>query len=153
MTFKNKANNSVKTSYHNLVVELAEDMADYLNDKYESDFSLLIRTHSQYRSWGGLDYISISDRHDSKPRKRVYEYIEYKSFCNDPVIGSVKGTSEVCISAVVAHELSHWIHHNLIKETGTPKKGDNAPHGKIWKSIYADLRQRFVNEFEQQAVA
>tara|TARA_R110000851_G_scaffold200499_1_gene351741 strand:- start:1280 stop:1738 length:459 start_codon:yes stop_codon:yes gene_type:complete len=148
-----KTQNKVKMSFHKLVLGFANEMALYILEEHGKDFDLSIKTHHGSRSYGGVGYITIADRHEAKPRKTAYTLKEYKSIANDAVIGTIKGSNETTVKALVAHEIAHWFHHSLMKEEGGDywyrnpeyRKGYNSPHGKHWQEIYAELRIKFVN--------
>jgi len=154
-----KTQKTVCPKMHKDVVWYATLMAKHLMTLYGKEFDLLIKTHGQSRSWGGQDYISIANSHrETAPHyiaKGHYWMNEYARIRKDPVIGEIKHCDyKTQIRGVVAHEVAHWFHHNLMKEQGgilwhrtsQYRSGYNAPHGKHWQEIYAILRKEFVNE-------
>jgi len=150
----NKCPNNVSVKFHNQVVEIVTEMANALMNECGHDFPLLIKTiHNRGRSTGGgsNNHVCISDAYAVQPRKRVYELEEYASIANKPVIGTIKGDQETVLKALCAYEVAHWWHHSLLQKQygekgwGKYKTGFDAPHGKRWQMIYADLRTMFVN--------
>lgn len=145
----NQCNKHITPSYHAKVVAYATEMAESLMAEWGHDFDLHIKTKRGGRSWGGVKGISISDQFDNNKRK--HKFVEYKSIRTDRGIGTVEGDQDICIRALVAHEIAHWWHHNLLrKQHGKGwykfKKDLDRPHGQRWQMIYRDLRYWFVNE-------
>lgn len=148
ITYQGSKNLNVQYIWY--VQDQAEKMICYLNKKYGHDFDCRIKTKAGGRSWGGEKGISISDRYAAN---KIQKFREYKSIANDPVIGEFFGTSEQCTLAVVAHEIAHWWHHNLKRHEHGPewyrgpvrKDPAEKPHGPKWQSIYAELREKFLN--------
>ena len=138
-------------SYHAKVVEYATQMAEALMLEFGHDFDLRIKTKSGGRSWGGVKGISITDQFMRK--RKAYKFTEYASIADSKTIGTVCGDQDLCLKALVAHEIAHWWHHNLCrKQYGAkwyrhPEALDkfNNPHGQRWQMIYSDLRVWFVN--------
>ncbi|MCY9865074.1 hypothetical protein OTK49_21380 [Vibrio coralliirubri] len=78
---------------------------------------------------------------------------EYALIENDRQIGEVNGSIEKCLSALIAHELSHAIQHALKANMsdssmvfGYNKTQFKKPHGYAWRYIYGLLRKYAVNE-------
>ncbi|MDK9789893.1 hypothetical protein [Vibrio sp. D431a] len=78
---------------------------------------------------------------------------EYDSFKDDDVIGSIGGSIEVYLSALVAHELAHaiqytlWINNMFDQPTWNGLKTIDMTegHGEGWRYIYGVLRKTITN--------
>lgn len=149
-----KTQKTVCPKMHKDVVFYATLMAKHLMKLYSKKFNLLIKTHGQRRSWGGQQYISIANSHREIKGQESYKFHEYARIRNDKVIGEINECDYITqVRAVVAHEVAHWFHHNLMQEQGgimwhrtkQYRTGYNAPHGQHWQEIYAILRKEFVN--------
>lgn len=150
-TITNQCGRQIVPSYHAKVVEYATMMAEALMLEFGHDFDLHIKTKAGGRSWGGVKGISIDD--DLSGKRRSYKFTEYASIADNKYIGTVTGDQDLCIRALVAHEIAHWWHHNLQRQRYGDKwqrhpegrTGFNRPHGQRWQMIYYDLRVWFVN--------
>lgn len=137
-------------------------MIAYAEDKYKKkklrpDLKItLSRTGGLSKCYGhGLIHYSVRHYTSHYDRPGVRTFYEYKHINEDPVIGQVEGNWKVQIAALVAHEYAHFLDDNLswphIKvpasfnayKPRTPR--ENRGHGKSWQFIYADLREKFVN--------
>ena len=146
----NQCNRHITPSFHAKVVAYATEMAEALMLEWGHDFDLHIATKNRGTSRGGWKGIKICDRHFSG-KKRKYKFVEYASIAGDSTIGTIEGDLDTCIKALVAHEIAHWWHHNLLRKQhgagwGRYKKDLDRPHGQRWQMIYRDLRSWFVNE-------
>ena len=97
------------------------------------------------RGHGGKDSIYIGLQY-YQFRKGSGEYIEYKSFAKDPVIGNIHcRTNFQRLLLVVAHEVAHHVQYkycpNVPRFKNTYKKG----HGDCFKAVYRYLRADLIN--------
>lgn len=98
------------------------------------------RTRSRggiYKDGPGVNYamVTLSGRIESNI------FIEYKSFANDPYIGTVKSTNwELICYTLSCHEQAHAA---IAYMDGNNKEG----HSSRWKDMYRILRNKFVNPF------
>lgn len=84
----------------------------------------------------------------------VLTFNEYPEFCDDPIIGSVRGGMDVYLSALVAHELSHAIQFSIVFKDLCVEGGWNGMseeqlwegHGEGWQYIYKQLRSNTTNK-------
>lgn len=72
---------------------------------------------------------------------RIYEY---SSFDRDPTIGGFYTHNALdSLKMTICHEMAHAFQHFLYSQ----KVDRCKPHGKLFKKIYAELREKFVNPY------
>lgn len=99
-------------------------------------------------SWGGYKnnnpYISLAI-----PDKISDNYFEYVSFATNHKIGDLYHVGwRRSLGALIAHELSHAIQYYPLTKQLAYEKYSCEPitgHGPLWKNIYGDLREKFIN--------
>tara|TARA_S200002703_G_scaffold55565_1_gene48173 strand:+ start:219 stop:740 length:522 start_codon:yes stop_codon:yes gene_type:complete len=165
MTIRSKRGDNVTPEEHKLVVRFAKQcLREICKKQYEVQIGVTyprvrpltytdaldrIQVSTKYRnqrSYGGAKGISIDVRHY---RESLTSFHEYKSFANDPVIGSITNCadSELLLKCLVAHEVSHHIQRRYGPFTRYLKKTCNKPHGDGFKTIYRELRRTLVNPY------
>jgi len=78
---------------------------------------------------------------------RTGHYWEYESFKKDATIGGFTTKDEsLCVYALQCHEMAHAVIGYLGLQNVV------ASHGPEWKSIYADLRNYFINPYVDSCV-
>lgn len=86
---------------------------------------------------------TCGEHYKNTPVDQPFRCYEYKSFDADPVIGGfITNNREHYLAMVIAHEVAHaaqYFRKYIIK------KSSGAPHGAIWKTIYAHLRKTIIN--------
>ena len=103
------------------------------------------------RSWGGTrggqPFISLAIA--SYVKGKEY-FVEYASYAADPVIGSVKGSVEKSLRALVMHELTHAFQFSgsvkAMAGSNQSAQIDVRGHGALFKQLYRQLRVKFVND-------
>lgn len=157
--------NETKDTIVNFCKTTTETMTSYIREKYQvPKFTMkLTLDFSQRRttSWGGIKkgspfinlvlkrYVAYTSPECSDMKM---SFDEYSNFNTDPVIGSISGTWQTCLTALIAHEVAHAVQYfsrldSSIKLPFTVKKDskEEKGHGVLWKAIYSDLRIQFVN--------
>ena len=165
MTIRSKRGDNVTPEEHKLVVRFAKQcLKEICKKKYEVQIGITyprvqplayadalerIQVSTKYRnqrSYGGAKGISIDVRHY---RESLTSFHEYKSFANDPVIGSITNCAdpELLLKCLVAQEVAHHIQRRYGPFTRYLKKTYDKPHGDAFKTIYRELRRTLVNPF------
>jgi len=100
--------------------------------------------HRDQRSYGSRDYISIDMK---RYRKNLTSFTEYRSFADDPVIGSIIDCNDrdLLLKCLVAHEVAHHIQMKYGLYTRYLRNTFHKPHGDAFKTIYRELRRTLVN--------
>jgi hypothetical protein len=142
------------------VLVTSAEMIDFIQKEYNApDFDIKIRCdHSprRTRSWGGIrrgvNFISLAlNRYSIRMHyDEPMTFLEYPSFSNDPVIGTLSKVSwKKALSALIAHEISHAVTLGSLKQTAISAHGlditEGGKHGLLWKNVYRKLRVLFVN--------
>ena len=169
MTILSKRGDNVTPEEHKLVVRFAKQcLKEICKKQYEvqigvtyprvrpltyADALKRLRVETKYRSqrsYGCARRISI-DVGDY--RNSCTSFHEYKSFANDPVIGSITNCtdSELLLKCLVAHEVAHHIQRRYGPHTRYLKKTCDKPHGDAFKAIYRELRRTLINPFIEPA--
>ena len=162
---KSKRGPNVTPDEHKLVVKFAKQcLREICKKQYEvqigvtypkvqpltyADALKRLQVETKYRnqrSYGGAKGISIDVRH---LRGSLTSFHEYKSFADDPVIGSITNCadSELLLKCLVAHEIAHHIQRRYGPFTRYLKKTCDKPHGEAFKTIYRELRRTLVNPY------
>lgn len=139
------------------IFDLSKQMIEYIRVEYNApNFDVRIRCdYSPHRktSWGGIrngkEFISLAlnkysiAAHYSDP----VTFREYPSFADHSVIGSITGTWQKALAALIAHEMAHAVELGSIKQNASAAHGITpfGKHGALWKTIYRKLRIKFVN--------
>ena len=165
MTIKSKRGPNVTPDEHKLVVRFAKQcLKEICKKQYEvqmgvkyprvrpltyADALKRLRVETKYRnqhSYGSARHISIDVRHF---RESLTSFYEYKSFANDPVIGSIINCadSELLLKCLVTHEVAHHIQMLYGPFTRYLRKTYRKPHGDAFKTIYRELRRTLVNPY------
>lgn len=101
------------------------------------------------RSQGGMYFkgpgISIAMyRYLSRPRLLAYRVHEYPSFDKDPEIGGFfTDKASDAVKMAICHEMAHACQYYSYEIDGYR----DTPHGKVFKSIYKEIRNRFLNPY------
>lgn len=138
----NKRNQLEKymTVFHKTVVKFVQEQKGLKDFKpfLKMDWSTR-RTRSRgghYKKGPGVNYAMLEIQRDMA----LGRFLEYKSFEQDPYIGSVETDDETLIfKAVSCHELAHAI-------CGFLDNNNKEGHGKRWKEWYKKLRVEFIND-------
>ncbi|WP_415912902.1 hypothetical protein [Neptuniibacter sp. QD37_11] len=106
-------------------------------------------------SWGGINaqkkpFVSLALQRYLPPAGS-YTFLEYSHLDRQEGIGTVNGSKEACIAALVAHEVCHAVqmtlmkpqHHHGLKSITTQEL--KVAHGKGFQSLYRYLRHNWVN--------
>ena len=166
MTIRSKRGDNVKPREHKLVVNFAKQcLREICKKQHEIEYRgkpvvyaealkrLEVRT--KYRgqsSYGSAAHICIDMR---RYRQSFISFTEYRSFADDPVIGSIKDCDdrELLLKALVAHEVAHHIQSRYGSWTRYLKNTYRKPHGDAFKTIYRELRRTLVNPYIQNQQA
>ena len=166
MTIRSKRGDNVKPREHKLVVNFAKQcLREICKKQHEIEYRgkpvvyaealkrLEVRT--KYRgqsSYGSAAHICIDMR---RYRQSFISFTEYRSFADDPVIGSIKDCDdrELLLKALVAHEVAHHIQSRYGSWTRYLKSTYRKPHGDAFKTIYRELRRTLVNPYIQNQQA
>jgi hypothetical protein len=105
-------------------------------------------------SYGGEDGIIIDVSpyqyaidHCTPEEWSEMRFTEYPAFKNDPRIGSIFcDNPEICLLALVAHEVAHHVQYRYGPYTRHLKKKYQKPHGEGFRYIYGLLRSRLINK-------
>ena len=120
----------------------AESVANRAIDRLIDHFNMPIDKRvlswgrSRNRSWGGqwggnrLGLTLAMKRHvpaDHVDDSKTFTFNEYRSFADDPHIGTFNGSWQDCIRVLVAHEYAHALtpHHR---------------HDMVWRKVYKECR-------------
>ncbi|WP_415913058.1 hypothetical protein [Neptuniibacter sp. QD37_11] len=136
-----------------------------LQSSVQNDLQLKISwSEGRSSSWGGTrngkPYISLAVA-DIKLGKTQYTFNEYSHIAQLKEIGSCKGSREVYLASLIAHELAHVAQHysKITKDYGDFTEMDaqgkasicmpkilKVSHGSGWQEIYRYLRFNWVNK-------
>ena len=161
MTIKSKRGANVTPDEHKLVVKFAKQcLREICKKQYELEYRdgepvvyaealkrLKVKTkHSGQRSYGFSDLISIDM---GEYRRCLTSFTEYKSFADDPVIGTIRNCDdrELLLKCLVAHEVAHHIQFKYGLYTRYLRNNFHKPHGDGFKTIYRELRRTLVNPY------
>lgn len=160
---------SCKAIVREFLKEQTKKVVDYLRLRYNVpgfDPSVKICFRKNRRlNWGGFVYETetpfvnlcvhsvlwmVMQGPNCKKWHKEYGFLE-----SDPELCSRKGSWKFWVSAMLTHELSHAIfyyvdHHketrpDILDLFDQTVLQDKRGHGKLWQSIYRDLRVTFVN--------
>jgi hypothetical protein len=166
MTIRSKRGDNVTPDEHKLVVKFAKQcLREICKKQYEIEYrgkpvkhsgvlkQLFVQT--KYRSqcsYGSAQRIII-DLRDYRNSHTCFN--EYKSFADDPVIGSIIDCDdrELLLKCLVAHEVAHHIQSRYGAWTRYLKNTYRKPHGDAFKTIYRELRRTLVNPYINQSEA
>ena len=160
MTIKSKRGPNVKPYEHKLVVKFAKQcLKEICKKQYEVEYQgkpvvytealkrLQVRTkYRGQRSYGSRDHICIDMQ---RYRQSFISFTEYRSFADDPVIGSIIDCDdrELLLKCLVAHEVAHHIQFKYGLYTRYLRNNFHKPHGDGFKTIYRELRRTLVNPY------
>jgi hypothetical protein len=119
-------------------------------------------------SWGGVKFCKKSRRCIPRISLGLHyfrfntSFREYKAFRKHPIIGSISNDHAATVTALIVHELAHAIDHYRRYSESDPRaavayisasrhvsdmsdKFHPDGHGIEWQTIYAAMRERFVN--------
>jgi hypothetical protein len=130
---------------------------------FKTDIQFKLSWHeSRGSSWGGtrvvkgfrVPWVSLALNGFSDPAKELYTFSEYSHIAKSKFVGSLVDVDWVTeLAALVAHELSHAAIHFMLYALPKPRwtkeytrKQMREPHGDYWRSIYRELRIKFVNK-------
>lgn len=166
MAIKSKRGPNVTPDEHKLVVKFAKQcLREICKKQYEVEYQgkplvyaeaikrLQVKTkHRDQRSYGSRDYISIDMK---RYRKNLTSFAEYRSFADDPVIGTIKDCDnrELLLKCLVVHEMSHHIQYKYGLYTRYLKNNFHKPHGDGFKTIYRELRRTLINPYVESREA
>ena len=166
MTIRSKRGDNVKPCEHKLVVNFAKQcLREICKKQHEIEYRgkpvvyaealkrLEIRTkYRSQSSYGSAAHICIDMQ---RYRQSFISFTEYRSFADDPVIGSIKDCDdrELLLKALVAHEVAHHIQSRYGSWTRYLKSTYRKPHGDAFKTIYRELRRTLVNPYIQNQQA
>lgn len=145
------------------VTAVAKPMVEYLQTKHKvpnfnptirCDFSARRTTSLGGVKYDGTPYVSLAL---NRRMEEFGKFKEYSHIAKDRQIGSIEGGWHRVVSALLAHELAHalqWSRYNRATLAASAVDGSLWPlqsadiqsHGKVWQSIYRDLRVNFVND-------
>jgi hypothetical protein len=145
----------VKSFAEQTIAKIVEYVRTTYSPKFELETTLSF-SDSRNRSWGGSrrgrPFISLSLCH-YLPMSDSHTFNEYKSFAASNVIGTVTGTWQKCLTALIAHEIGHAVQHAVTSQNvrealaiGPNDHADFKSHSDVWQRIYTDLRNKFVND-------
>jgi hypothetical protein len=148
MKLTSKKSKNVTASEKALVVKMARrcmrelSKKEYELGKFDRPLHIDVK-HKGQRSYGGKRRISI----DLWEIRRNYTTaLEYKSYADDPVIGTIKNcTPELALFATVAHEIAHHVQYAYCPRIRRFDGQWRKPHGDAFKRIYRYLRQSLIN--------
>lgn len=143
-------------------------MRDHVQKKYAIEkFNPKLRySFSPKRkvSWGGVNdkgetYINLCLKTVANHEKYDIQFPEYKHIHKDTDIGSLRGEWKQYVACLIAHEMAHVVQHykfgkgailtaSISGDYSEFPSRDFSSHGKLWQSIYRDLRCTFVNDKE-----
>jgi len=160
MTIKSKRGPNVTPDEHKLVVRFAKQcLREICKKQHEIEYQgkpvvyaeaikrLQVRTkYRSQRSYGSEIYICVDMQ---RYRQNLTSFIEYKSFADDPVIGTIRNCDdrELLLKCLVAHEMSHHIQMRYGLYTRYLRNTFHKPHGDAFKTIYRELRRTLVNPY------
>jgi hypothetical protein len=144
------------------------EMTKHIAEKYNgAGFVPMVRLDFGFHrttSWGGtkrggIPFVSLAVRKylaGAVSSGMDWNFIEYKNFQNDPVIGSLKNvTWQEAVRCLVAHELAHAAQYfkpvTIAAKAAFGMSGmdgaskDAKGHNVLWRKIYSDLRITFIN--------
>jgi len=166
MTIRSKRGDNVKPYEHKLVVKFAKQcMREICKKQYEiecqgkpivyTEALKRLQVRTKYRcqsSYGSATHICIDMQ---RYRQSFISFTEYRSFADDPVIGSIKDCDdrELLLKCLVAHEVAHHIQSRYGAWTRYLKNTYRKPHGDAFKTIYRELRRTLVNPYINQSEA
>jgi hypothetical protein len=166
MTIRSKRGDNVKPYEHKLVVKFAKQcLREICKKQYEiecqgkpivyTEALKRLQVRTKYRcqsSYGSATHICIDMQ---RYRQSFISFTEYRSFADDPVIGSIKDCDdrELLLKCLVAHEVAHHIQSRYGAWTRYLKNTYRKPHGDAFKTIYRELRRTLVNPYINQSEA
>ena len=105
-------------------------------------------SNNRTRSKGGMYYkgpgISIAMAKYSRRSVDAYRVYEYSSFDKDPEIGGFFTDNIVdAMRMVICHEMAHACQYYDYEIKGYK----DVPHGQVFKDIYRDIRNVFLNPY------
>jgi len=114
---------------------------DYRGAKSHADKVLQVVRRGSGRSFAGAHRITINLAWTS-----LLHFREYKSFADDPTIGSIKVPDSYHHRlALVAHEVSHHVQFAYLPRMPRMRDLYRKPHGTGFKFCYRILRRDLVN--------
>jgi len=166
MTIRSKRGDNVTPYEHKLVVKFAKQcLREICKKQYEiecqgkpivyTEALKRLQVRTKYRcqsSYGSATHICIDMQ---RYRQSFISFTEYRSFADDPVIGSIKDCDdrELLLKCLVAHEVAHHIQSRYGAWTRYLKNTYRKPHGDAFKTIYRELRRTLVNPYINQSEA
>jgi len=166
MTIRSKRGDNVKPYEHKLVVKFAKQcLREICKKQYEiecqgkpivyTEALKRLQVRTKYRcqsSYGSATHICIDMQ---RYRQSFISFTEYRSFADDPVIGSIIDCDdrELLLKCLVAHEVAHHIQSRYGAWTRYLKNTYRKPHGDAFKTIYRELRRTLVNPYTNRSGA
>lgn len=154
----------MKAQVETFIKDTTKEMQDYAKQKYGiDDFNVEIGVKwNRSRSWGGTrngghPFMELAPAHfipNELDLTTPVNFNEYPSFAFDKFIGSVQNVSwTTALKILVAHEISHAIQYSNTNRVCDVLFGsfldrkETHGHKRLWKNIYKDMRNQFVNPF------
>lgn len=142
---RNRRAKNVTPAEHAIIKkQAAACMRELSKAEYElpelSRWPMKVQTkHRGQSSYGGDSGITIDVR---ILRRGLRRFTEYRSIGKHPAIGDIPDADpEVCMFALVAHEVAHYVQHRYLDCRGVYERA----HGRGWQTLYRRLRTALVN--------
>lgn len=110
----------------------------------------LVGINDQMELWSQPGILIALDCFNEKWHPEGFAHVEYPQIADHPIIGTVKGWEKM-VKAAVCHEIAHaateypWQDELDLNFTPLDVKPFK-DHSDSWIAVYADLRERFVNQ-------
>ena len=149
MKYTHKRGKGVSAATHSIVADYAQQCWQEII-KPEHGIEVRFRRHmidiktkiGNGGSWGGRNMINI----DVVDYERGSPYCwEYRAYQKSPLIGYFNAPPEICLFALVAHEMAHYVQRRFAPTTEKYYLTHRKPHGDCFKDIYRILRVALIN--------